>query len=100
MLEDRTFFVSSAGWTDDTHAQVEIPVDVSFCPHAMGKSAEAGCFQVPNADAEWRFRGNPLVNQARPIKFFASASTSILCAGLESCILCAGLESCIASDLV
>ena len=40
----------------------------------MGKSAEAGCFQVPNADTEWRFKQNPLVLAERPIKFFASAS--------------------------
>ncbi|GAA5873951.1 hypothetical protein JCM3774_004049 [Rhodotorula dairenensis] len=77
VLQDRTFFVSSAGWTDDAHAQIEIPVDISFCPHAMGKPAEAGCFQIPNADAEWRFRGNPLVNQERPIKFFASANINL-----------------------
>ena len=40
----------------------------------MGKSAEAGCLQVPNADTEWRFKRNPLVLAERPIKFFASAS--------------------------
>ncbi|KAG0655942.1 hypothetical protein C6P46_000524 [Rhodotorula mucilaginosa] len=77
VLEDRTFFVSSAGWTEDAHAQVEIPVDISFCPHAMGKSAEAGCLQVPNADTEWRFKRNPLVLAERPIKFFASANINL-----------------------
>ncbi|KWU45832.1 hypothetical protein RHOSPDRAFT_16030 [Rhodotorula sp. JG-1b] len=77
VLEDRTFFVSSAGWTEDAHAQVEIPADESFCPHAMGKSAEAGCFQVPNADTEWRFKQNPLVLAERPIKFFASANINL-----------------------
>ncbi|GAA5978931.1 hypothetical protein JCM10908_002741 [Rhodotorula pacifica] len=77
VLEDRTFFVSSAGWTEDARAQVEIPIDVSFCPHAMAKSADAGCFQVPNADTEWRFRRNPLVLGERPIKFFASANINL-----------------------
>lgn len=77
VLEDRTFFVSSAGWTDEPQAQVEIPIDVSFCPHAMTKPADAGCFVVPDAAKEWRFRENPLVQAERPIRFFASANINL-----------------------
>ncbi len=63
---DRLWFKSSIGID-----LVEIPRDLSFCAHAL--TSEASLLEVPDAQADPRFAGNPLVLGEPRIRFYASA---------------------------
>ena len=46
----------------------QTPRDISFCGHAI---LDDGIFEIPDASADPRFAGNPLVTQAPDIRFYA-----------------------------
>jgi PAS domain S-box-containing protein len=48
----------------------ELPLDVSICRHAI---LQPGLFVVPDLAADARFSGNPLVQQAGGLRFYAGA---------------------------
>ncbi len=48
----------------------QTPRDISFCGHAI---LGDGIFEIPDAAADPRFAGNPLVTQAPDIRFYAGA---------------------------
>ncbi|BGO88755.1 hypothetical protein NBRC10512_005203 [Rhodotorula toruloides] len=82
VLEDRVLFVSTSGWDpkeeDEDFPRIAVDRDASFCPHAMSKPPNSGCFQVPDAVHDWRFKRSPLVNEGKgPVGFFASSNINL-----------------------
>lgn len=62
---NRQFFKARLGF-----ALPETPRDLSFCAHGLGTAA---LLIVPDARADPRFAGNPLVVQAPGVRFYAGA---------------------------
>jgi GAF domain-containing protein len=60
---DRQWFKSRVGLDAS-----QTPRDVAFCAHAIGQS---GLFEVVDADADPRFRDNPLVTGPPGVKAYA-----------------------------
>ncbi|BGP45205.1 hypothetical protein JCM10450v2_001022 [Rhodotorula kratochvilovae] len=90
VLEDRTLFVSTSGWDahelDADAPRQSIALTTSFCPHAMSKPPDAGCFQIPNTVEDWRFRQSPLVQDGKgPIGFFASSNIYLPASPSSAC---------------
>ncbi|GAA6044005.1 hypothetical protein JCM8097_000190 [Rhodosporidiobolus ruineniae] len=82
VLEDRVVFVSTAGWSeserDPDAPPIAVDADVSFCPHAMQKDSDAGCFMISDTSQDWRFKHSPLAaNGQGPIGFFASSNINL-----------------------
>ncbi|WP_159993019.1 diguanylate cyclase [Roseomonas sp. 18066] len=64
--QDRQDFVSRVGLDCDGTPRAD-----SFCAHTI--AGEGATFTVPNAAADWRFAGNPLVTGALHLRFYAAA---------------------------
>lgn len=62
---DRQWFKAEIGI-----GQRELPLDVSICRHAI---LQPGLFVVPDLRADPRFSGNPLVDVAGGLRFYAGA---------------------------
>ncbi|GAA5874998.1 hypothetical protein JCM8547_002145 [Rhodosporidiobolus lusitaniae] len=80
--KDRVRTLASAGWDpserDREAAALYSDLNVSFCPHAVGKGPEQGCFMMNDVASDWRFRRSPLVrNGLGPVQFFASANINL-----------------------
>lgn len=63
--KDRQWFKSKVGFD-----AIETPRDVSFCAHAI---LNQEITEIPNAQADVRFSGNPSVTEEPKIRFYASA---------------------------
>lgn len=63
---DRQWFKSSLGW-----GMKECPRDISFCGHTINHH---GVMVVPDARADKRFAGNPLVTTEPHIRFYAGVA--------------------------
>ncbi|WP_294393289.1 GAF domain-containing protein [uncultured Sphingomonas sp.] len=61
---DRQWFVARTGLLVE-----ETPRAMSFCAHAVHRPGEP--LVVPDATADWRFQGNPLVTSSPHIRFYA-----------------------------
>lgn len=62
---DRQWFKSKLGWN-----QTQCPRDISFCGHAINQDS---LLVIPDALADPRFAGNPLVTGEPYIRFYAGA---------------------------
>ncbi|GAA6005291.1 hypothetical protein JCM10207_002928 [Rhodosporidiobolus poonsookiae] len=83
VLEDKVVFVASSGWDEAHESDAAAPrlstkLDSSFCPHAMAKDEQDGCFILNNPAADWRFARSPMVQEGEGrVQFFASANINL-----------------------
>ncbi|GAA5861955.1 hypothetical protein JCM1840_006887 [Sporobolomyces johnsonii] len=80
VLADREVFVSSSGWDpkemEETFPRISVDLAESFCPHAMSKAEDDGCFILTNTNEDWRFKENHYTRSGA-ITFFASANVNL-----------------------